>query len=62
MRPLADFLAETSDTRRKWHDLLKVLKEKKGQLRIVYLENLSFITEGDIEFSKQEKALEIHHI
>ena len=55
--PYADFLTETLQARREWHDIFKVLKEKTLQLRILYLEKLSFKIEEEIE----KKAKKDHH-
>jgi len=38
----AAFSAATLYTRKEWHDIFKVLKEKNNQLRIFYLARLSF--------------------
>lgn len=45
--------------RRKWHYVVKVLKEKNFQPRILYLAKLSFRVEGEIkEFSRRAKVKE----
>lgn len=41
--------------RREWHDIFKQLKGKNLQPRILYLEMLSFKTEGDKELLRQPK-------
>ena len=46
----ADFLIETLQARREWQDLLKVMKEKNLQLRILYPARLSF------RFDEQTKS------
>ena len=38
IRLTADFSAETLQARRKWHDILKVMKGKNLQPRLLYLE------------------------
>ena len=42
IRLLADFSAETLQARREWHDILKILKGKNLQCRILYPAGLSF--------------------
>ena len=37
IRLTADFSAETLQTTREWHDIFKVMKEKKQQPRLLYL-------------------------
>ena len=46
IRLSADFSAETLQARREWHDILKVMKGKNLQPRLLYLARLSFRFEG----------------
>ena len=59
------FSAETLQIRRKWHEIFKVLKEKKRKenyhLRILYLEKLSFRIKEDLEFSRPARTNGVHH-
>lgn len=48
LRVSADFSAESSQTIIEWFDILKGLKGKQLQLRIIYQGRLSFIFEGEI--------------
>ena len=55
----ADFSTETLHTRREWQNILKVLKGKNFQPRILYLAGLSFKIEGEIKnFSNKQKLKE----
>uniref|UniRef100_A0A8D2CEM0 L1 transposable element dsRBD-like domain-containing protein n=1 Tax=Sus scrofa TaxID=9823 RepID=A0A8D2CEM0_PIG len=59
-RLLADFSAETLQTRREWHDILQVMKGKNLQPRLPYPARLSFIFEGEIKsFADKEKLREL---
>ena len=51
IRLSADFSAETLQARRGWHDILKVMKGKNLQPRILHPVRLSFGFEGEIESS-----------
>ena len=42
MRLTADFSAETLQSRREWHDILKVMKGKNLQPRLLYPAGISF--------------------
>ena len=42
IRLTTDFSAETVQTRREWHDILKVMKGKNLQPRLLYLARISF--------------------
>ena len=42
IRLLADFLTETLQDRREWHDILNVMKGKNLQPRLLYPARLSF--------------------
>ena len=61
IRLSVDFLAKNLQVRKEWHDILKVLKEKNCQPRILYTAKSSFRTEGEIEFSRQAKAEGVYH-
>ena len=61
IRVTADLSMETLQARRKWHDLLEVMKEKKLQPRLLYLARISFKYEGEIKRFRQAKAERIHH-
>ena len=49
MRLTADFSAETLQVRREWHDILKVMKGKNLQPRLLYLARISLRFEGEIK-------------
>ena len=64
MRLPADFSAETLQDKRDWHNIFKVLKEKKTKLlpRIQYMVKLSFRIERVISgFSDKQKLKGVHH-
>ena len=61
IRLTADFSAETLQARRKWHDILKVMKGKNIQPRLLYLARISFRFDGEIKFYRQEKAKRIQN-
>ena len=46
VRLSADFLAESLQARKKWHDIFKVLKGKNFQPRILYPARSSFLVHG----------------
>ena len=54
IRLLAAFSAATSQARREWHDILKVMKGKNLQPRLLYLARLSFRFEGEIFMDEQK--------
>ena len=59
IRLSADFLAETLQARRDWHNILKVMKEKNLQTRILYPARLSFRPDGEIKpFTHKQKLKE----
>ena len=60
MRLSADFSAETLQVRREWHNILKVLKRKNLQPRILYPAYLSFRIEGEIKNFSNEQKLRVH--
>ena len=60
IRLLADFSAETLQSRRKWHDILNVMKGKDLQPRLLYPARLSFRFEGEIKsFTDKQKLREL---
>ena len=59
IRLSAYFSAETLQTRREWQDILKVMKEKNLQPRLLYPARISFIFNGEIKsFSDKQKLRE----
>jgi hypothetical protein len=48
IRGTADFSTELLKARRIWNSIFQVLKEDNFQPRLLYLENISFIIEGEI--------------
>ena len=46
IRPSSDFSTETSQARRDWHEILKVMKSKDLPPTLVYLARLSFKIKG----------------
>ena len=59
IRLLADFSGETLQARREWHDILKVMKGKNLQPRLLYPARLSFTFEGEIKsFTDKQKPRE----
>ena len=48
-RITADLSIETLQARRKWQDILKVMKEKNLQPRLLYPERISLKYEGEIK-------------
>ena len=56
---LADFSAETLQSRREWHDILNVMKGKNLQPRLLYPARLSFRFEGESKtFTDKQKLRE----
>ena len=56
IRIISNFSSETTQARRKWSEIFKVLIEKNHQPRIMYPGNFSFISEGEIKnFSDKQK-------
>ena len=54
-----DFSAETLQARREWQDILKVMKEKNLQPRLLYTARISFRFSGEIKsFSDKQKLRE----
>ena len=59
IRLSVDFSAETLQTRREWKDILKILKEKNYQPRILYPVKLSFRYDKEIKtFLKKQNLRE----
>ena len=55
----ADLSAETLQARREWQEILKVLKGKNLQSRLLYPVRISFRTDGEIKsFSDKQKLRE----
>ena len=55
----ADLLAETLQARGEWQDIVKVLKGKNLQPRLLYPARVSFKTDGEIKsFSDKQKLRE----
>ena len=56
VRLSADFSAETLQARREWQDILKVMKEKNLQPRLLYPARISFRYFGEVKsFSDKQK-------
>ena len=50
---------KTLETRREWQDILKVMKEKNVQPRLLYPARISFKYEGEIKsFTEKQKLRE----
>ena len=49
IRLIVDFSAETLQARREWHDILKVMKGKNIQPRLLYMVRISFRFDGEIK-------------
>ena len=49
IRLAADFSAETLQARREWHDILKVMKGKNLQPRLLYPARISFRFDREIK-------------
>ena len=59
IRLMADFSAETLQARREWHDILKVMKGKNLQPRLLYPARISFRFDGEIKsFTDKQKLRE----
>ena len=59
IRLTADFSAEILQARREWHDILKVMKRKNLQPRILYPARLLFRFDGQIKnFADNQKLRE----
>ena len=49
IRLTADFSAEALYTRREWHDIVKLMKEKNLQPRLLYPARISLRFDGEIK-------------
>ena len=59
IRLSTDTSTETLQTRREWHDIFKVMKEKNLQPRIFYSARLLFRSDGEIKsFTDKQKLTE----
>ena len=59
IRITADLSVETLQARREWQDILKVMKEKNLQPRLLYPTRISFKYEGETEsFTDKQKLRE----
>ena len=59
IRLSAEFSAETLQGRREWQDILKVMKEKKLQPRLLYPAMISFRFDGEVKsFADKQKLRE----
>ena len=59
IRITADISIETLQARREWQNILKVMKEKNLQPRLLYPARISFKYEGEIEsFTDKQKLRE----
>ena len=57
----ADLSAETLQARKEWHDILKVMKGKNLQPRLLYLARISFRFDGEIKrFTDKQKLREFN--
>ena len=57
IRSSPDFSTETLHARRDWQEILKVMKSKDLQPRLLYLAKVSFRIKGQIKSSPDEKQL-----
>ena len=57
IRITADLSIETLQARREWQDILKVMKEKNLQPRVLYPARISFKNEGEIKSFTDEQKL-----
>ena len=57
IRLTADFSAETLQARREWHDILKVMKGKNLQQRLLYPARISFRFDGEIKSLRDKQKL-----
>ena len=58
IRITADLSIETLQARKEWQDILKVMKEKNLQPRLLYPARISFKYEGEIKSFKTSKSSE----
>ena len=62
IRLSADFSTETLQVRREWHDIFKVIKEKKLQSRIRLAAKFSYRFDKEIRtFTDKQKLKRIQH-
>ena len=59
MRITADLSIETLQARREWQDILKVMKEKNLQLRLLYPTRNPFRYEGEIKSFTDKQKLRV---
>ena len=57
IRLTTDFSAETLQARREWHDILKVMKGKKLQPRVLHPAKVSFRFDGEIKSLTDKQKL-----
>ena len=57
IRITADLSIQTLQARREWQDILKVMKEKKLQPRLLYPARISFRYEGEIKSFADRQTL-----
>ena len=57
----ADFSAETLQTRREWQDIIKVMKEKNLQPRLLYPARISFRFNREIKNFTDKQKLRLQH-
>ena len=57
IRITADLSIETLQARREWQDILKVMKEKNLQPRLLYPARISFRYEGEIKSFRDKQKL-----
>ena len=57
IRLTADFSAETLQARSEWHDILKLMKGKNLQPRLLYPARISFRFDGEIKNFKDKQKL-----
>ena len=61
IRVTADFSAETLQARREWHNILKVMKGKNLQIRLLYPARISFRFDREIKiFTAKQKLREFN--
>ena len=61
IRIIAHLSIETLQDRREWQDILKVMKEKNLQPRLLYPASISFKYEGEIKSFTDKQKLRIQH-
>ena len=61
IRITADLSIETLQVKREWQDILKVMKEKNLQPRLLYSARISFKYEGEIKSFIDKQKLRIQH-